>query len=176
MLMNPSFSNAPISNLLEATSSTELRLARKTWITADEAVASRFRAYLTEHAGKDDGPPQTLMVRAWLNPDGSIERVSFPALSDSHADQDLHTILKRGNIGEAPPPEMLQPLNLRFSLNDTRLPLKSASPPITIKVPRSVISSSRRHCCRETEFLGRRQRGQNDFERVRDTVPETTSR
>jgi len=28
MLMNPSFSNAPISNLLEATRSTELRLAR----------------------------------------------------------------------------------------------------------------------------------------------------
>jgi hypothetical protein len=30
---------------------------------------------------------------------------------------DLHTILTCGNIGKAPPPEMLQPLNLRFSLN-----------------------------------------------------------
>ena len=33
------------------------------------------------------------------------------------ATEDLRTILKRGNVGEAPPPEMLQPLNLRFSLN-----------------------------------------------------------
>jgi hypothetical protein len=89
----------------------------ETWISADETVANRFRAYLTGHAGKDDGPPQTLTVRAWLNPDGTVERVSFPPLNDTQADEDLHTILKRGNIGEAPPPEMLQPLNLRFSLN-----------------------------------------------------------
>ncbi len=89
----------------------------ETWISANDKVANRFRAYLIDHAGKDDGPPQTLTVRAWVNPDGTVERVSFPPLKDSQADDDLRTILKRGNIGEAPPPEMLQPLNLRFSLN-----------------------------------------------------------
>jgi hypothetical protein len=89
----------------------------ESWMTADEAVANRFRAYLVGHNGQDDGPPPSLVVRAWLNPDGTVERVSFPPLSDAQADQDLHTILKRGNIGEAPPPEMMQPLNLRFSLN-----------------------------------------------------------
>lgn len=89
----------------------------ETWIGADDEVATRFRAYLTEHAGKEDGPPAMLVVKAWLNPDGTVERVSFPALKDAHADADLRTILTRGNIGEAPPPEMLQPLNLRFSLN-----------------------------------------------------------
>jgi hypothetical protein len=89
----------------------------ETWIGADEAVANRFRAYLTDHAGKEEGPPPTLVVRAWLNPDGTVERVSFAALKDARADADLRTILTRGNIGEAPPPEMLQPLNLRFSLN-----------------------------------------------------------
>jgi hypothetical protein len=57
------------------------------------------------------------VVKAWLNPDGTVERVSFPPLNDTQADQDLHTVLKRGNVGEAPPPEMVQPLNLRFSLN-----------------------------------------------------------
>jgi hypothetical protein len=58
-----------------------------------------------------------LVVRAWLNPDGTVEKVSFAALKDARADADLRTILTRGNVGEAPPPEMLQPLNLRFSLN-----------------------------------------------------------
>ncbi len=87
------------------------------WITADDPVANRFRTYVTERIGKDDGPPQTLVVRAWLNPDGTVQRVSFATLNDPHADEDLHTILNRGNVGEAPPPEMLQPLNLRFSLN-----------------------------------------------------------
>jgi hypothetical protein len=87
------------------------------WISADEPVANRFRTYLRERTGKDDGPPQTLAVKAWLNPDGSVERVSFPSLNNPQANDDLNTILKRGNVGEAPPPEMLQPLNLRFSLN-----------------------------------------------------------
>ena len=63
------------------------------------------------------GPPPSLVVRAWLNPDGTVERVSFGSLNNAQADADLQTILKRGNIGEPPPPEMLQPLNLRFSLN-----------------------------------------------------------
>jgi hypothetical protein len=89
----------------------------ETWIGADEEVANRFRAYLTDHAGKEDGLPPTLVVKAWLNPDGTVERVAFAPLKDARADTDLHTILTRGNIGEAPPPEMLQPLNLRFSLN-----------------------------------------------------------
>jgi hypothetical protein len=89
----------------------------ETWIGADEEVANRFRAYVIDHAGKEDGPPPTLVVRAWLNPDGTVERVTFDALKDARANADLRTILTRGNVGEAPPPEMLQPLNLRFSLN-----------------------------------------------------------
>jgi hypothetical protein len=89
----------------------------ETWISADEAISNRFRSYIMEHSGKDDGPPPMLVVRAWLNPDGTVERVSFPPFKNAQADEDLHTILKRGNVGEAPPPEMLQPLNLRFSLN-----------------------------------------------------------
>jgi len=86
------------------------------WIGADDAVANRFRSFLREHAGKEDAPPPTLDVRAWINPDGTVERVTFPSLKNAQADEDLRTILKRGNVGEAPPPEMLQPLNLRFSL------------------------------------------------------------
>jgi hypothetical protein len=92
----------------------------ETWLAADEPVANRFRAYVTDHAGKDGGPPPTLVVRAWLNPDGTVERVTYSPLPDLHADEDLQTILKRGNIGEAPPPEMLQPLALRFSLNPSK--------------------------------------------------------
>lgn len=89
----------------------------ETWIEADDEVAKRFRAYVKDRAGKEDGLPPSLVVKAWLNPDGTVERVSFAPLRDAQADTDLRTILTRGNIGEAPPPEMLQPLNLRFSLN-----------------------------------------------------------
>jgi len=94
-----------------------VRYRFESWIGADEEVANRLRAYLSDHAGGEDGPPQTVAVRAWLNPDGTVERVTFDTLKDARADADLRAILMRGNVGEAPPPEMLQPLNLRFSLN-----------------------------------------------------------
>lgn len=42
----------------------------ETWIGADEEIASRLRAYLIDRAGKEGGPPPTLVVRAWLKPDG----------------------------------------------------------------------------------------------------------
>jgi len=86
------------------------------WLGADDAIAARFRVYLKAHAGASDGPPPTLIVQAWVSPDGSVERVSFPTLGDAGATKDLTTILSSGNIGERPPPEMLQPIRLRFSL------------------------------------------------------------
>lgn len=87
------------------------------WIGSTDPIAARFRIYLKVHAGKEDGPPAMLTVRAWINPDGTVARVSFPAFKDAGATEDLRTILTRGNVGERPPPEMLQPLHLRFSLN-----------------------------------------------------------
>jgi hypothetical protein len=48
----------------------------ETWIAADEKLANRFRACVVEHGGRDDGPPPTLVVRAWLTPDGTVARVS----------------------------------------------------------------------------------------------------
>lgn len=89
----------------------------ESWISADDPVANRFRDYLSSHRGKQGGVPANLTVRVWVNPDGGVERVTFPPLPDAQADADLRVVLKRGNIGEAPPPEMLQPLNLRFSLD-----------------------------------------------------------
>lgn len=89
----------------------------ESWIAGNDPVAKRLRAYLVNEAGRQNGPPRVIEVRAWINPDGGIARLSVPTLNNAQADADLQTILKRGNVGEAPPPEMLQPLNLRFSLN-----------------------------------------------------------
>ncbi len=87
------------------------------WMGADEAIANRFRTWLKETGGTANGAPASIVVKAWLNPDGSVEKVSFAPFKDERANNDLRTVLTRGNVGEAPPPEMLQPINLRFSLN-----------------------------------------------------------
>lgn len=86
------------------------------WVAADETVANRFRAWVKTAGATDKAAPSSLVVKAWLNPDGTVERVAFAPLSDERAGSDLRTILTRGNIGEPPPPEMIQPINLRFSL------------------------------------------------------------
>lgn len=86
-------------------------------IAADEPIANRFRAWLTQSQVKPDGAPVSLIVRAWLNADGTVARIAFPALPDSTANGDLQAILMRGSVGQSPPVNMLQPLNLRFSLN-----------------------------------------------------------
>lgn len=87
------------------------------WIGADDVVANRFRAWLKEKSGTADAAPTSVVVKAWLNPDGSVEKVSFAPFKDERATSDLRAVLTRGNVGEAPPPEMLQPIHLRFALN-----------------------------------------------------------
>ena len=95
------------------------------WLRADDPIANRFRIYVKVHAGRWDGPPPMMTLRAWINRDGSVARVTFPPLKDSGATRDLDLLLTRGNIGEGPPPDMLQPINLRFSLDLS----SNASPP-----------------------------------------------
>ncbi len=89
------------------------------WVSSDDPIAARFRVYLKAQAGAVDGPPDTLDVRVWVNVDGSVARVTFPAFKDAVATTDLRTILSGGNIGERPPPDMLQPINLRLTLTPT---------------------------------------------------------
>jgi hypothetical protein len=87
------------------------------WLRADDPIADRLRVYIKVHAGRWDGPPQMMTVRAWINRDGSVAKVAFPNFNDAGATRDLNLLLSRGEIGESPPPDMLQPINLRFSLD-----------------------------------------------------------
>ncbi|MEI9902136.1 MAG: hypothetical protein WDN31_20875, partial [Hyphomicrobium sp.] len=45
-----------------------------------------------------------MVVRAWINPNGTVAQVSFPDLKDAGATKDLRTVLLSGNVGESPPP------------------------------------------------------------------------
>ena len=87
------------------------------WLRVDDPIADRLRVYIRVHAGRWDGPPPMMTVRAWINRDGSVAKVSFPDLKDPGATKDLHALLTGGSVGEGPPAEMLQPIQLRFSLD-----------------------------------------------------------
>ena len=85
-------------------------------IAADDPIANRLRDWLTQSQGKP-GAPASVIVRAWINADGTVSRVSFPPLPDGRANDDLQSILMRSDVGQSPPADMLQPIHLRFSLN-----------------------------------------------------------
>lgn len=87
------------------------------WVGGSDPLAARFRVYVKALTGAEDGPPPVLTIKAWVNPDGTVARVSFPPFKDKGATEDLRAILTRGNIGEPPPPDLLQPINLRFSIS-----------------------------------------------------------
>lgn len=85
---------------------------------ADDEKARHFQEYLDSRGTGGDAPPLTFLLRAWISPDGQLHRVEFDGLDDPKASGDLGALLTGRNVG-APPPEMLQPLHLRFSLRAT---------------------------------------------------------
>lgn len=93
-------------------------------LAAGDAIAARFRIYLWAQAGASDGPPSSLIVQVWVNPNGAVRSVAFPPFGDRAATKDLTALLTRCNVGEPPPPDMLQPVRLRFNLT-----LKSTDKP-----------------------------------------------
>jgi hypothetical protein len=86
------------------------------WMSADDEIAYRFHLFMENRVLNEETPPDALVVKVWIAPTGKVERVEFPPLPDKQANADLQTILTRGNIGEPPPSDMLQPVHLKVQL------------------------------------------------------------
>lgn len=91
-------------------------------LAADDDAAQRFRAQLEQRAESGGAAPVAVTLRAWILPDGRIERVEFEALDQGTA-LTLRTLLMHGDVG-APPPDMLQPLHLRLTLRSNDQPVQ----------------------------------------------------
>jgi hypothetical protein len=89
-------------------------------LAADDEAARRFEDDMAKLAGGNDAAPPTLIVRTWIFPDGTVERVESDGL-DAVAAASLRTLLAGAAVG-APPPDMLQPLHLRLTLRPNDKP------------------------------------------------------
>ncbi|MBB4380750.1 hypothetical protein [Bradyrhizobium sp. SBR1B] len=87
-------------------------------LASDDKRARHFQEYLDRRVTGGDAAPVTFVLRAWVSSDGRLHRVEFDGLDDPKASVELRALLTGGNVG-VPPPEMLQPLHLRFSLRAT---------------------------------------------------------
>jgi len=90
-------------------------------LAGDDEPARQFREYLGSRDTGGDAPPVTFVLRAWVASDSQLRRVELDGLGEPGASVSLQALLTGRNVG-APPPEMLQPLHLRFSLRATDRP------------------------------------------------------
>jgi hypothetical protein len=92
-------------------------------LAADDKDVHQFGDELTKRYAGTGAEPRTFVARTWISPGGKIERLEFDGLDDKEVAAKLRALLTRDNVG-APPPDMLQPLRLRLSL---QLKAQSAS-------------------------------------------------
>jgi hypothetical protein len=82
-------------------------------LASDEKDARTFQDYMTKRETSDAKPP-VLKIRAWILPNGKIDRLEFDGLGDD-VPVNPYALLARDDVG-VPPADMLQPLHLRLSL------------------------------------------------------------
>ncbi len=82
-------------------------------LAADDAGARQFQDFMAKRDG--NAPPVAVVVRTWVLPSGKVEQIEFDGLDDDDVAVNLRALLTAVAAG-APPPDMLQPLRLRLSL------------------------------------------------------------
>jgi hypothetical protein len=102
--------NAVSASWQEFTKQLQARFQER--LAADDENVRRFQDSLAKRQADAGAASTTLTVRAWILPDGKIERIEVDGPKDDAAIS-LRVLLARGNVG-APPPDMLQPLHLRL--------------------------------------------------------------
>lgn len=93
-------------------------------LVADDEAGRQFQDYMAKRAARAGATPLTPVVRAWVLPDGKVERIEVDDIGDAAAAVSLRALLAHGDVG-APPPDMLQPLHLRLSLRPKDLPRRA---------------------------------------------------
>ena len=83
-------------------------------LAADDDEVRGIQDDLAERAAAAGGTTPAITVRAWILPDGKIDRLECNGLDDVSAVA-LKSLLTRVDAG-TPPADMLQPLHLRLSL------------------------------------------------------------
>lgn len=88
-------------------------------LSADDAAAHAFQDYMAKRSA--DEAALTVIVRTWVLPDGRIERLEIDGIDDDGTIANVRSLLA-DQVLDVPPPDMLQPLRLRFLLRSADSP------------------------------------------------------
>jgi hypothetical protein len=84
------------------------------WLSGDDERARRLRAALDARASERSAASR-FVARLWILSDGEVTRAEFDGVEAATV-AELRALLLHRRIGAPPPPDMLQPLHLRLTL------------------------------------------------------------
>lgn len=97
------------------------------WLEADSEPASRLRAYLDTTRPAPDQATAPLVLKVWIEPDGKISRIDYPAFAHGEANADMRTLIVGQQLSAAPPRDMLLPLRIAVQID---APAQPAAPAV----------------------------------------------
>ncbi|OYX63323.1 MAG: hypothetical protein B7Y88_13225 [Sphingomonadales bacterium 32-64-17] len=95
------------------------------WLEADSEPAKRLRSYLDATRATSDQATAPLVIKVWIERDGKISRIDYPAFAHAEANADLQALIVGQQLSAAPPSDMLLPLRIAVQLD---APTPTAAP------------------------------------------------
>lgn len=100
------------------------------WLQAEDETAQRLRAYLDATRPAPDQPTAPIVVKLWIDRDGTVSRIDFPPFAHAEANGDLRGLIVGRRLSAPPPKDMLLPLRIAVQLDAPAAPPAPAGPVI----------------------------------------------
>ncbi|MEA3390810.1 MAG: hypothetical protein U9R64_16250 [Pseudomonadota bacterium] len=87
------------------------------WLEAHNEPATGLRAYLDATRPAPDAATAPLVIKVWIERDGKISRIDYPAFTHAEANADMQALIVGQQLAAAPPRDMLLPLRIAVQLD-----------------------------------------------------------
>lgn len=86
------------------------------WLEAESDTATRLRTYLDATRPSPDQPTAPLLIKVWIDTDGTVSRIDHAPFAHQQANADLKALIVDGHLDASPPDDMLLPLRIVLQL------------------------------------------------------------
>lgn len=96
---------------------TDATFAVTQWLQAENEVGQRLRAYLDAAGPALNQPIAPLVIKLWIDADGTVSRIDYPPFAHSEPNADLRGLVVGQRLPTKPPKGMLLPLRIAVQLD-----------------------------------------------------------
>ena len=92
------------------------------WLQAESEAGIGLRSYLDATRPAPDQPTAPLLLKVWIDAEGTVSRIDHPAFAYAQANADLRGLIVGQRLPAAPPKHMLLPLRIMIQLPPVPVP------------------------------------------------------